>query len=516
MAVTEANLQNLSEVGPKGLEALSESVRLEMRHYAQTSLYFLNKAIIGFSDFSPNLHKQLCAHVQDEEYLRKLILIPRNHFKSSAVTIGYSIFCLCNNPDERILLSNATSTNAQHFLRRIKAVFERNAAFRWLFPELIPPDFRKTKWNETEMLIKRTKDFPESSVEAIGLGGVVTSRHYTIHIKDDLIDEKTLLTAENLEKIIDWHRYSESLLQSPVHSKEIVIGTRYHEGDVYGFIIENEPSYHVYQRSALENGEPIFPEKFTKEALENIRRKQGSSIFSCQYMNQPYGASEMVFKTFELFSEIPQGLTYFLTTDFAAKAEKHNDDSVFVVSGFDASGKEWVVDVRLGKFGPDKIEEIFLELWRRWRFTNVRLEEVAFQNVHNFYLRKLFDKHGIAAAMIPMKRAQETKTSRILRLQPRFDNRMIAFNMLLPDLDKLRNQCLRYPKVLNDDFLDCLADQEENGQLFGWKPGTAEVPRTVRDRLEKISQLDASSQRYWTAVWKKQAHAKTWVHELIA
>jgi predicted phage terminase large subunit-like protein len=506
-------LSDFSQATEKGLEGLSESVRLEMREYAQKSLYFLNKAIIGFKDFSPKLHKELCAHVQNPTWNRKLILVPRNHFKSSAVTIGYPIFLLINDPEERILISNATATNAQHFLRRIKAVFERNVAFRWLFPELIPKDFRKTKWNETEMLINRKTDFPEASVEAIGLGGVVTSRHYTVHIKDDLIDEKTVLTQENLEKIIEWHKYSESLLQSPVHSKEIVIGTRYHEGDVYGFIIENEPNYHVYQRAAIENGEPIFPEKFTLEALENIRRKQGSTIFSCQYMNQPYNPEDRVFKSFELFTEIPRGLTYFITTDFAAKADELNDDSVLVVSGFDQNGKEWVVDVVMEKLTPDQQEKILIEKLRQWKPINVRLEEVAFQNVQNFYLRKAIANEGIKVAIIPMKRSSETKASRILRLQPRFEQKMICFYIGLQRLEDLRNQVMRYPKVLHDDFLDALADQEENGQLFGFKPP---VETSTQDSLKaKLARLEEGSRRYWESKLRGKEETPNYMAELV-
>jgi hypothetical protein len=64
---------------------------------------------------------------------RKLGLAPRDHLKTSVWTIADTVGRIAINPNIRILIINETASNAQNFLTRIKAVFERNAIFRWVF-----------------------------------------------------------------------------------------------------------------------------------------------------------------------------------------------------------------------------------------------------------------------------------------------------------------------------------------------------------------------------------------------
>ena len=94
----------------------------------------MGKAIVGFKDMTPALHRQMGEWISDGEP-RKMGLVPRDHLKTSIWTIADSIRRIACDQNIRILLGNETATNAQHFLRRIEVVFERNALFQWLFPE---------------------------------------------------------------------------------------------------------------------------------------------------------------------------------------------------------------------------------------------------------------------------------------------------------------------------------------------------------------------------------------------
>src|SRR6267142_6587043 len=180
----------------------SEEQRQLYRKHCRDSLYFLCKGVLGFKDMTTVVHKPACEFLQHVARRRKLML-PRGFLKSHTATIGYPIWLTIQeaNPalgfrgtDERILIGNAVSTNSEHFLSKIKKVYERNAMLQWLFPEIIP-DFSSSnlQWNVTESTLPRKTDYPEPTFSAVGVGAAVVSRHFTRIILDDLIDEKVAL-----------------------------------------------------------------------------------------------------------------------------------------------------------------------------------------------------------------------------------------------------------------------------------------------------------------------------------
>lgn len=271
-----------------------ESMRQQLRERCYVDTYFLGKAILGFKDFAPSPHGEMCAAImldrRPKAKRRFLGLVPRDHFKTSAWTITDSIRRVVKNPDVRILLGNETSTNASHFLRRIQAVWTKNVLFRWLFEETVP-DFgaRDTKWSETEMLVKRRGDYPEATIEAIGVGGAVVSRHYNLLKLDDLVGKAAGESPEIMKDTVGWYQYCESLLEDPVHDEIHVIGTRWTHNDLYRWILDNEGGdIEYYFRSCFNaDGSALWPARFNVETLERLKRKLGTFKFSCNPAEAP-------------------------------------------------------------------------------------------------------------------------------------------------------------------------------------------------------------------------------------
>ena len=152
---------------------------------AQASAYFMGKVVIGFQDLDPNCHGLMSRWIE-RPTTRKLGLAPRAHLKSSLWTISDTLRLICQNPNRRILLINEVELNAVHWLAKIASVVERRPLFRWLFPEVIPLP-GTTRWSATELEFERSEWFPECTIEAIGVGGASTSRHYTQIKEDDLV-----------------------------------------------------------------------------------------------------------------------------------------------------------------------------------------------------------------------------------------------------------------------------------------------------------------------------------------
>lgn len=266
----------------------AEELRDLLRSRSYGSLYEFARACLNYKEMTPSFHLPLCGLVQKHEFRKQGILAPRGHFKSTILK-AYALWRLLHNAETRILYVSESDTVAQKNLRDIKGRIESNQVLLWLFPELIPPDFNATKWTDSEILLPRVGSFDETSIMTAGIGAKMTGFHFDLIIYDDVIGEKAAYSEAEMNRAITWVQYASGLLNDPDESEEIFIGTRWKHGsaDLYGWMMEYMPEVQWYIRAAVENGEPIFPERFTLDRLELIRQRQGDYKYFCQYMNDP-------------------------------------------------------------------------------------------------------------------------------------------------------------------------------------------------------------------------------------
>src|SRR5207245_841681 len=96
-------------------------------------------------------------------------------------------------------------------------------------------------------------------------------------------------------------------------------------------------NYLVTKRSCFTpTGEPIFPERFTRERLERERLEMGTFNFSAQYLNKPVPSDSQHFpwplveRAFLDRKELPRALTYFTTFDLAISQASDADRTAIV------------------------------------------------------------------------------------------------------------------------------------------------------------------------------------------
>ncbi len=314
----------------------------ELRDLAKKSLYFLSRAILGFPDLTPHLHQDVCDVVQNLDLKHQLILLPRKHFKSTISTISFPIWLHIQDwipqlsmrgSDVRILIANESATNSEHFLSIIETLWDTNELLGILFPDMIPDKSTRKRWNAKEMLLNRKAVWPEASIETIGVGGAAQSRHYEIHILDDLIGKEAMESAVVMEKAITWYDYSESLSVSPIRYISRVLGTRWSKRDLYQHIMDKDANKFspTYTRECRENGKPIFPEWYTNEYYEDLLAKNPAHYFS-QYCNNPTDPAACDFKE--------QWLKYYTFEKQKDKLYIHfeDDDKLYPYSDLDLVG----------------------------------------------------------------------------------------------------------------------------------------------------------------------------------
>lgn len=197
------------------------------------SLYHYTKYCLGYKDMVSHVHGPICDALQAPTR-RKMIVVPRSCFKSSCATIGYPMWRLNHNPNLRILIDSELYSNSKNFLREIKGHYERNAELIRHYGMWVGP-----LWNEDEIIVsKRDIVKKEPTIVCSGIGAGKTSQHYDIIIADDLSSYKNVHTKELAQKTIDHYRLYTSLLEPD--GTLVIIGTRYSQMDIIGFVLENE------------------------------------------------------------------------------------------------------------------------------------------------------------------------------------------------------------------------------------------------------------------------------------
>lgn len=274
----------------KIVELEAAKKELESRKYLE-DLFLFNTEILQVEDQGKlgKFHRDLCNIVMDKENNKKLILVPRGHLKSTLITVGYSLLRICQDPSIRILIANATYNMATAFLSQIKKHLTSNEKLKDYYGDLAT---ESDKWSENMISVKRAKAFQrkEATVTAVGVDTAIVSQHYDIIIMDDIVNRDYINTQEQIEKTILFYKDALDLLEP--NGMLIIIGTRWHDADLYGWILDKTnperayESFSTYINKAYsgnletgENLEILWPDKFTKEILSNLKKEKGPYEF---------------------------------------------------------------------------------------------------------------------------------------------------------------------------------------------------------------------------------------------
>jgi len=280
------------------------------RRRAKADLYWFAREILGYQDLNPKLHGEELVPFITRKGRQRLVLLPRGHLKSTLATIANCLWRIIQNPNIRILLANAVESNAESFLREIKAHITGNESFQRFFPEFTLENDGWTRWKSQTITAKRSKRMKEPTISIVGMGGALASQHYDLIIMDDLVERSHVETEGQLEKAKLWYKDALDLLEPD--GELIYIGTRWHDVDLAGWLIDEhsdsfkfeDGSSAVMVRQAIEDDKCIFPEKFSKEILAELKRLKGPWEYSCNPAEAPVW---MANGTFKPISEVRPG-----------------------------------------------------------------------------------------------------------------------------------------------------------------------------------------------------------------
>ncbi len=276
----------------------------------------------------------------------------RFHYKSTIITFAGAIQEVVRNPNIKIAIFSVVKPIAVAFLSQIKEEFENNDLLKQLYadvlynnPRGLGPDGKPSKWGLARgITVKRQSNPKEATIEAHGLiDGQPTSRHYDLHIYDDMLTQD-YLTEESIRKTTERWEMADNL-GSHLGVRKWMPGTRYHYADTYSVVLERgsmKPRIYPATEDGKLDGTPVF---LSQERWDQIKRDQRSTV-SAQCLLNPIAGTEATFSidmlsSYEVF---PAVMNVYILVDPSKGRTRTSDRTAIAVIGIDQGGCKYLID----------------------------------------------------------------------------------------------------------------------------------------------------------------------------
>lgn len=216
---------------------------------------------------------------------RGVLKAARGHGKSTIFSVITPLWQVGNNRNLRIAIVSATAGQSEKFLREIGHHIEKNDRYRLVFGDLRDPD---AVWTQRQKTVERPKALKDATFLAIGVGSGFAGARTDQILMDDIVDESNSLTVHRRRRVLNWILETAMPTLDPTGpQRALMIGTPYHFDDALTHLAMVWPSREY--PAINEQGEILWPERFTADELERRRKEGGEYRFATQYLVRPVG-----------------------------------------------------------------------------------------------------------------------------------------------------------------------------------------------------------------------------------
>lgn len=435
---------------------------------------------VGFSvgDEAWPLHDAMIDFIM-EPVNRKVLLAPRGSYKSTLVLYWLS-WQIGRNPNIRILYNTETYSLALAYIQSMKTVILQDE-----YTEIFGEMRGDTGWKDSGLRVgpsypgRQSEDShckgrtsKEATLQPAGVDKGITGGHYEIIVNDDVVTETNTRTKNGIQKVIDWYRSLEPILDPG--SLVMLVGTRYDHGELFGELEENH--YELYRWMVLEADTGDFKPTYrhlTEEWLREKYETMGSYMYSCQYRNKPISHEDQLFfrEQFQLIhpDDVPYGVNRYLLLDAAASAEGGLSRTAMVVVGLDSLKNIYVLHAFIKKLKPSEVLNELFSTYFQFGVKHMTIEQTAWAEVYKALIEteeRLRQQHITIRSL--RNRTERSKDQRILSLQGPFEaGRIFWVDTIHNDLlhtiggsayGEIVEEFIGFPKGKRKDFADALSD----------------------------------------------------------
>lgn len=266
---------------------------------------------------------------------RIILSMPPRHGKSELVTKYTTTWCLEQFPHWNTILATYGAELSTDFGRAVRDIINEN------------PDLLNVRIRKDAAKVGNWKTEEGGGMAAVGVGGSITGRGANVFLIDDFIkDIKEAMSKANRDAIYDWFRTVATTRLEP-GATMIIIATRWHYDDLIGRIVRYNPGgrWKNIKIPAIAEpndplgravGEPLFPERYSLEALQAIKEDLGSFFFNAMYQQNPKSTEDSMTN--------PEWLKF---TDVMPNLANLETCRVWDLAATEAAG-DWTVGAHMG------------------------------------------------------------------------------------------------------------------------------------------------------------------------
>jgi len=447
------------------------------------SLWHFCYEIMGFRDINDPFHKyelDLFDENRRAGIKSTLTLWPRGHLKSSCLTVGDSLRCICLNPNIRILILNATGENAEDFLSVIKSHITDNKKFHFFYPHVKRLVGDGAKWSASQAIVERKVILPEPTIRALGIDANIVSKHFDMIKFDDIVTWDNTDTPDKIRTLKKKYEYASGDVLEP-GGIEDVVGTRYDFYDLYDMLLEDDDfvcSVRQLREMNTKTGreEYIFPQKFNAKVEARLKKKHTFFIFNCQYFNAPVKNEDMLFQKsmIRYWEQLPPNGVFRITVDPASSTENYADRSAIVCCYwvgpcepyphgavflyhyvYERMDTDTLLDEMFGMYAERQPEFLSIEIQGSQSGTlwDVVMKEKDRRNFVNMDILKFSPTQG------------NKKYSRISLMQPYFKRAQFYIKKEHEEFEQEMLKYTGFKKKEKDDLIDATAQQFQMGDF---------------------------------------------------
>lgn len=244
---------------------------------------------------TPEIHLKMADWLERSwrgKKVRLLLMAFRSSGKSTIAGL-FAAWLLYINPALRILVLAADFSLAKKMVRNVRRILERHP---------LTSDIKPTKaeqWASDRFTVNRDLELRDPSMLARGITSNITGSRADIIICDDVEVPNTCDSPEKRENLRDLLMETEYVMVP--EGTKLFIGTPHNYNTIYADaprheLGEDEVFLQDFERMVIpvhdEEGVSAWPERFSAENIERIKRTSGPNRFSSQMLLRPVNIAD--------------------------------------------------------------------------------------------------------------------------------------------------------------------------------------------------------------------------------
>jgi len=261
-----------------------------------------------------------------------MVFMPPRHGKSEIVSRYTPAWYLSMFPDRQVMLASYEADFAASWGRKARDVLEE-----W------GPAFHVQVRQDSHAANRWQIAGREGGMVTAGVGGPITGRGAHLLVVDDPVkNAEDAMSQVKRDKAWEWWQSTAMTRLEPAGAA-VVVQTRWHADDLAGRILEHEPDrWTVINLPALaeddaplgrQPGDPLWPDRYDLDALEQIREGAGQFWWSALYQQRPVPREGGLFARhwFDTVDAVPADAKRARYWDLAATSQSGSNDPDWTV-----------------------------------------------------------------------------------------------------------------------------------------------------------------------------------------